>query len=112
MSYTYDSIANRGEYLSGHYFSEELENTLKKSKAGDEGLFTLWTSRETDPHDPRPTPRELLPRLRGDYLAAVRPFLASRAQREELGSTYDDPTGEWAGHLTTWHTAVLKALGY
>ncbi|SOD77870.1 hypothetical protein SAMN06272781_5766 [Streptomyces sp. 1222.2] len=112
MSYTYDSFANRGEYLSAHYFSEELENTLKKSKAGDEGLFTLWTSRETDPHDPQPTPRELLPRLRGEYLATVRPFLASRAQQEELGSTYDDPTGEWAEHLTTWHTAVLKALGY
>ncbi|MBZ6091923.1 hypothetical protein KVH02_26920 [Streptomyces olivaceus] len=112
MSYTYDSFANRGEYLSAHYFSEELENTLKKSKAGDEGLFTLWTSRETDPHDPRHTPRELVPRLRGEYLAGVRPFLASRAQREEPGSTYDDPTGEWAEHLTTWHTAVLKALGY
>ncbi|MEV6078699.1 hypothetical protein AB0L80_26860 [Streptomyces sp. NPDC052069] len=112
MSYTYDSFANRGEYLSAHYFSEELENTLKKSKAGDEGLFTLWTSRETDPHDPQPTPRELLPRLRGEYLATVRPFLASRAQQEELGSTYDDPTGEWAERLTTWHTAVLKALGY
>ncbi|MFF5714928.1 hypothetical protein [Streptomyces sp. NPDC012756] len=112
MSYTYDSFANRGEYLSAHYFSEELENTLKKGKAGDEGLFTLWTNRETDPHDPKPTPRELLPRLRGDYLATVRPFLSSRAQQEELGSTYDDPTGEWAEHITTWHTTVLKALGY
>ncbi|MET9866144.1 hypothetical protein ABZZ16_08070 [Streptomyces sp. NPDC006386] len=112
MSYTYDSFANRGEYLSAHYFSEELENSLKKSKAGDEGLFSLWTNRETDPHDPRPTPRELLPRLRGEYQATVRPFLASRAQEEALGSTYDDPTGEWAERLTTWHTAVLKALGY
>jgi len=112
MSYTYDSFANRGEYLSAHYFSEELENTLKKSKEGDEGLFTLWTSRETDPHDPRSTPRELLPRLRGEYLATVRPFLAARAQQEEPGSTYDDPTGEWVERLTSWHTAVLKALGY
>ncbi|MFF5962692.1 hypothetical protein ACFY64_02875 [Streptomyces collinus] len=112
MSYTYDSFANRGEYLSAHYFSEELENTLKKGKAGDEGLFSLWTNRETDPHDPRPTPRELLPRLRGEYQATVRPFLASRAQEDTLGSTYDDPTGEWAERLTTWHTAVLKALGY
>ncbi|WP_030609361.1 hypothetical protein [Streptomyces sclerotialus] len=112
MSYTYDSFANRGEYLSAHYFSEELENTLKKSKAGEEGLFTLWTNRETDPHDPRPTPRELLPQLRGEYQATVRPFLASRAKQEGLSSTYDDPTGKWAEHLTTWHTAVLKALGY
>ncbi|GGV82984.1 hypothetical protein [Streptomyces thermoviolaceus] len=112
MSYTYDSFANRGEYLSAHYFSEELEYSLKRNKAGEEGLFTLWTSRETDPHDPRPTPRELLPRLRGEYQTTVRPFLASRAQREEPGTTYDDPTGEWAEHLTAWHTAVLKALGY
>ncbi|MFF7145775.1 hypothetical protein ACFZB5_31975 [Streptomyces nodosus] len=112
MSYTYDSFANRGEYLSAHYFSEELENTLKKSRAGDEGLFTLWSGREADPHDPQPTPRELLPRLRGEYLATVRPFLASRAQQEVLGSTYDDPTGEWAEHITTWHTTVLEALGY
>ncbi|WP_405769532.1 hypothetical protein OG539_33600 [Actinacidiphila glaucinigra] len=113
MSYTYDSFANRGEYLSAHYFSEELENTLKRSKAGDEGLFTLWTSRETDPHDPQPTPRELLPRLRGEYLSTVRPFLASRAQEEEqLGSSYDDLTGEWAERVITWHTGVLKALGY
>ncbi|MFV5992723.1 hypothetical protein ACNPQM_09780 [Streptomyces sp. NPDC056231] len=112
MSYTYDSFANRGEYLSAHYFSEELENTLKKGKAGDEGLFTLWTGRETDPHDPQPTPRELLPRLRGDYLATVRPFLHLRAQQEEPGSTYDDPTGEWAERITAWHTTVIEALGY
>ncbi|MFJ3960842.1 hypothetical protein [Streptomyces sp. NPDC090036] len=112
MSYAYDSFANRGEYLSAHYFSEELENTLKRGKAGDEGLFTLWTGRETDPHDPQPTPRELLPRLRGDYLATVRPFLHFRAQQEEPGSTYDDPTGEWAERIATWHSTVLKALGY
>ncbi|MGY4956554.1 hypothetical protein [Streptomyces nigrescens] len=112
MSYTYDSFANRGEYLSAHYFSEELENTLKRSKAGDAGLFTLWTNRETDTHDPQPTPRELLPRLRGEYLSTVRPFLASRAQQEEFGSTYDDPTDEWTERVTTWHTTVLKALGY
>lgn len=112
MSYTYDSFANRGEYLSAHYFSEELENTLKKSKTGEEGLFTLWTSRETDTHDPRPTPRELLPRLRNEYLATVRPLLATHAQQDQLGSAYDDPTGEWAGQITAWHTSILKALGY
>ncbi|MBB0242639.1 hypothetical protein FNQ90_00580 [Streptomyces alkaliphilus] len=112
MSYTYDSFANRGEYLSAHYFSEELQNTLKRTKVGEEGLLALWTSRETDPYDPQPTPRELLPRLRGEYQTTTRPFLASRATEEDLGSTYDDPTGEWAERITTWHTAVLKALGY
>ncbi|GAA0965358.1 class I SAM-dependent DNA methyltransferase [Actinocorallia libanotica] len=112
MSYAYDSFVNRGEYLSAHYFSEELKTTLTKAKAGDEGLFTLWTGRESDPHDSQPTPRELLPKLRGEYLAAVRPFLASRAQRKEPGGTYDDPTGEWAERIAAWHTAVLAALGY
>ncbi|MGX9920686.1 hypothetical protein ACWIG4_12600 [Streptomyces sp. NPDC002248] len=112
MSYTYDSFANRGEYLSAHYFSEELEHTLRRNKAGDEGLFALWANRETDPHDPRPTPRESLPRLRGDYLSEVRPFLAARAEQDEPGSTHDDLTGEWAERLADWHTEVLRALGY
>ncbi|WP_131739169.1 hypothetical protein [Actinomadura roseirufa] len=112
MSYTYDSFANRGEYFSAHYFSEELENTLKKSKTGDEGLFTLWTRRETDSADQQPTPRELLPRLRGEYQTAVRPFLSSRTQQGEISSTYDYPAGGWSERITTWHIAVLKSLGY
>ncbi|MFK8844347.1 hypothetical protein [Streptomyces sp. Ac-502] len=107
MSYTYDSFANRGEYLAAHYFSEELENTLKRNKAGEEGLFSLWTNRETDPHDSRLTPRELLPKLRGEYTATVRPHLAARAQEG-----YEDITDEWAERVTAWHTDVLAALGY
>ncbi|MFE7113832.1 hypothetical protein ACFU99_00175 [Streptomyces sp. NPDC057654] len=103
MSYTYDSFANRGEYLAAHYFSEELENTLKRSKAGEEGLFSLWTHRETDPHDSRLTPRELLPKLRGEYTATVRPRLAGAG--EYLG-------GEWAERVAAWHADVLAALGY
>ncbi|MEV0261953.1 hypothetical protein AB0I49_11460 [Streptomyces sp. NPDC050617] len=103
MSYTYDSFANRGEYLAAHYFSEELENTLKRSKAGEAGLFSLWTNRETDPHDSRLTPRELLPKLRGEYTATVRPRLAGAS--EGLG-------GEWAERVAAWHADVLAALGY
>ncbi|MEV0122673.1 hypothetical protein AB0I16_14185 [Streptomyces sp. NPDC050703] len=103
MSYTYDSFANRGEYLAAHYFSEELENTLKRSKAGEEGLFSLWTNRETDPHDSRHTPRELLPKLRGEYTATVRPQLAGAGE---------DPNGEWAERVAAWHADVLTALGY
>ncbi|MCX5529779.1 SAM-dependent methyltransferase [Streptomyces sp. NBC_00006] len=97
MSYTYDSFANRGEYLSAHYFSEDLETTLTKRTAGSEGLFALWTDRETDEHDPRHTPRELLPKLRGEYLATVRPALATDADAEQLAA---------------WHAQVLTALGY
>ncbi|MEU5996235.1 hypothetical protein ABZ837_00210 [Streptomyces sp. NPDC047197] len=101
MSYTYDSFANRGEYLSAHYFSEDLETSLTRKTAGSEGLFTLWTDRETDEHDPRHTPRELLPKLRGEYLATVRPELATEANAE-----VDE------GQLTAWHAQVLAALGY
>ncbi|MFI6877026.1 hypothetical protein ACIBL6_26665 [Streptomyces sp. NPDC050400] len=97
MSYTYDSFANRGEYLSAHYFSEDLETTLTKKTAGSEGLFTVWTDRETDERDPRHTPRELLPKLRGEYLATVRPALATGADTEQLAA---------------WHAQVLTALGY
>ncbi|GAB7185768.1 type II restriction/modification system endonuclease and methylase domain-containing protein [Kitasatospora sp. Ki12] len=102
MSYTFDSFANRGEYLSAHYFSEELENTLKKKSADDEGLFTLWTYRETDQHDTQSTPRELLLGLHTEYAGRVRPVLAAD----------DDPAGERAERLAAWHTALLAALGY
>ncbi|MFJ5927925.1 hypothetical protein ACIQF6_35560 [Kitasatospora sp. NPDC092948] len=102
MSYTFDSFANRGEYLSAHYFSEELENTLKKKSADDEGLFTLWTYRETDEHDTQSTPRESVLRLHGEYSSRVRPALAAYDDRDEL----------WGERLTSWHTDLLTALGY
>ncbi|MFE2104993.1 hypothetical protein ACFXAF_03820 [Kitasatospora sp. NPDC059463] len=102
MSYTFDSFANRGEYLSAHYFSEELENTLKKKSADDEGLFTLWTYRETDEHDSQPTPRESVLRLHGEYAGRVRPALAAHDDRDE----------QWSERLTSWHTDLLTALGY
>ncbi|GLW74951.1 hypothetical protein Kpho02_72480 [Kitasatospora phosalacinea] len=102
MSYTFDSFANRGEYLSAHYFSEELENTLKKKSTDDEGLFTLWINRETDQHDPRPTPRELILRLHGEYAGRIRPVLAAQ----------DDQAEEWGDRLTSWHIDLLAALGY
>ncbi|MFI9783099.1 hypothetical protein ACIHEI_06230 [Kitasatospora sp. NPDC051984] len=102
MSYTFDSFANRGEYLSAHYFSEELENTLKKKSADDEGLFTLWTYRETDEYDSQPTPRESVLRLHGEYAGRVRPVLAAHDDRDE----------QWGERLTSWHTGLLTALGY
>ncbi|MCG6495698.1 hypothetical protein [Kitasatospora sp. A2-31] len=102
MSYTFDSFANRGEYLSAHYFSEELENTLKKKAADDEGLFALWTNRETDQQDPQATPRELILRLHTEYAGRIRPALAAQ----------DDQAEEWGERLTSWHTDLLAALGY
>jgi hypothetical protein len=102
MSYTFDSFANRGEYLSAHYFSEELENSLKKKSGDSEGLFSVWTNRETDALDPRPTPRESLPRLHSDYATDVRPFLSVGGEQDE----------RWAERLTGWHGQLLAALGY
>ncbi|MEY9937029.1 hypothetical protein [Streptacidiphilus sp. MAP5-3] len=104
MSYAFDSFANRGEYLSAHYFSEELENTLKRKSTDDEGLFTTWTNRETDAHDERPTPRQSLFKLHNRYTSSVRPTLAAEVE--------EDRTGAEAERLTAWHAELLAALGY
>ncbi|MDG6101943.1 class I SAM-dependent DNA methyltransferase [Dactylosporangium aurantiacum] len=108
MSAYFDSISNRGEYLSAHYFAEQLGGDLKK------GIFATWAGRETDEHDPRKTPREAIRSLRGIYLHEdVRGFLAAPVQRDDAAlrmSAYDDP--QWCKRLAGWHQDVLRALGY
>lgn len=109
MSTEFDSFTNRGEYLSAHYFAEQLGTDLKK------GLFTRWTVRETDENDPRRTPRELVRTLRTPYLAEeVRGYFAQAAladaEDEARLHTYNDP--EWTKRLAEWHQTVLRALGY
>src|SRR5699024_1453074 len=54
MSTDFDSLSNRGEYMSAHYFAEQMGADLRKT------LFGTWSSRETDKHDPRPTPRAIV----------------------------------------------------
>src|SRR5947209_1884298 len=99
MSAHFDSITNRGEYLSAHYFAEQLSTDLKK------GLFATWTRRESDEHDPRTTPRQRLRTLRGTYLDEdVRGYFVAAAETDaaategdagsDLGvrlATYDNP---------------------
>ncbi|WP_319462648.1 class I SAM-dependent DNA methyltransferase [Micromonospora sp. RTP1Z1] len=109
MSRDYDSLTNRGEYLSAHYLAEDLDTDLRK------GLFAVWTGREGDENDPRRTPRELIRGLRGSYLGEDgRRYFAAAAEADGDGpirlATYDNP--EWRKRLTEWHQEVLRALGF
>jgi hypothetical protein len=109
MSTDFDSFTNRGEYLSAHYFAEQLGTDLKK------GLFATWAMREGDDHDPRRTPRERLRALRTAYLAdELRGYFVKTTESdsgdEARLSTYNDP--EWTKRLAEWHQMVLHALGY
>ncbi|WP_217166971.1 hypothetical protein [Streptomyces sp. AC512_CC834] len=118
MSTDFDSFSNRGEYLSAHYFAEQLGQDLKK------GLLATWTVRETDEKDPRPTPRETVRALRGTYLSEeFRNFFAQRAKLDAEDdadensaaagarlNTHND--GDWRERLSAWHDRVLAALGF
>ncbi|MHA4946091.1 class I SAM-dependent DNA methyltransferase [Micromonospora sp. SD19] len=109
MSRDYDSLTNRGEYLSAHYLAEDLDTDLRK------GIFAVWTVREGDENDPRRTPRELIRGLRGSYLGEDgRSYFAAAAEADGDGpirlATYNNP--EWRKRLTEWHQEVLRALGF
>jgi hypothetical protein len=109
MSRDYDSLTNRGEYLSAHYMAEDLDTDLRK------GIFAVWTGREGDENDSRRTPRELIRGLRGSYLGEDgRLYFAGAAETDGDGpirlATYDNP--EWRKRLTEWHQEVLRALGF
>ncbi|MGW4786735.1 hypothetical protein [Streptomyces sp. NPDC004230] len=109
MSTEFDSFTNRGEYLSAHYFAEQLGTDLKK------GLFATWALREGDDNDPRKTPRELLRTLRTPYLAEeLRGYFAQTTQAdaedEARLTTHNNP--DWTKRLAEWHQMVLRALGY
>ncbi|MFF2192064.1 hypothetical protein [Streptomyces sp. NPDC058157] len=109
MSTDFDSFSNRGEYLSAHYFAEQLGTDLKK------GLFTTWALREGDEKDPRRTPREMLRGLRGTYLAEdVRGYFADTADRDagDEARLNTHNKAEWRKRLAEWHQTVLGALGF
>lgn len=109
MSTDFDSFSNRGEYLSAHYFAEQLGTDLKK------GLFTTWALREGDEKDPRRTPREMLRGLRGTYLAEdVRGYFADAADRDagDEARLNTHNKAEWRKRLAEWHQTVLGSLGF
>ncbi|MEU4446507.1 class I SAM-dependent DNA methyltransferase [Actinosynnema sp. NPDC050801] len=112
MSVDFDSLTNRGEYLSAHYFADQLAVDLRK------GILGLWTTRETDEHDKRPTPRKLVRELRGTYLSETcREYFADLVDKDADDErddvrlhTYGNP--DWVKRLASWHQDVLTALGY
>ncbi|HTJ70693.1 MAG TPA: DNA methyltransferase [Actinospica sp.] len=111
----FDTISNRGEYFTAHYFAEGLAEGLRR------GVFTKWASLEGDENESeerRQTPPRLrLPALRSTYFSDdLRTYFARQAARAESSPqdadafTYADP--QWTTRLRTWHQTVLKALGY
>ncbi|MFF4895649.1 hypothetical protein [Streptomyces sp. NPDC001068] len=118
MSTDFDSFSNRGEYLSAHYFAEQLADGLKK------GVFAAWADRESDENDKRTTPRVALRGLRSVYLdEKYRGFFAEQAKADAYDDEYPDKDGfqerrstyedeEWRERVAAWHREVLTALGY
>ncbi|MEV6531390.1 hypothetical protein AB0M86_17620 [Streptomyces sp. NPDC051639] len=118
MSTDFDSFSNRGEYLSAFYFAEQLGDGLKK------GVFAAWADRESDEHDPRPTPRESVRALRTTYLdEKYRGFFAEQAKADEQDDEYPGAAAfearlntygdeEWCERVQGWHRQVLAALGF
>ncbi|XVS65514.1 class I SAM-dependent DNA methyltransferase [Actinosynnema sp. CA-299493] len=112
MSAEFDSLTNRGEYLSAHYFADQLAVDLRK------GIFGLWTTRENDEHYQRPTPRKLVRDLRSTYLSETcREYFADLVDKDADGErddvrlhTHGNP--EWVKRIASWHQDVLTALGY
>jgi hypothetical protein len=60
---TYDSIANRGDYLSPHYLAEVLPKTLREKG----GLRARWAERDKVG---QPTPAKGMRELRRGYFDA------------------------------------------
>ncbi|MFF2662067.1 Eco57I restriction-modification methylase domain-containing protein [Kitasatospora sp. NPDC058032] len=131
---TYDSLVNRGEYLSAFYLDDVLPGKIKS------GLLKEWTERERQKlHTPRQGLRDL-----SDKLLAARGQLVDGAERyngcddqtavaalaeaarilkaapEDATPTVTlwtpahfglDPEGEWRGALHQWHDQLMLALG-
>ena len=91
---SYDSIINRGDYLSPHYLAEVLPRDLAKKS----GLRARWAER--DKAD-QPTPVKGLRALRREYFEA-------RLTLTDLAS--DDPLR--TKEMSEQNGRVLRALGY
>ncbi|MEV4817615.1 class I SAM-dependent DNA methyltransferase [Micromonospora sp. WMMA1976] len=86
---SFESLTNRGEYLSAHYLAEILPTTLKG------GLLKQWAEREKGGEQ---TPRTRLRRMR-------RPFFDAKAELTD--ADFFDPE-----RLRKHHRDVLEALGF
>jgi hypothetical protein len=102
---SYDSIVNRGDYLSAHYLAEVLPRELKKP----DGLLARWAERKKAGE---PTPLTGLRDLRSQYFAD-RPFFADYADRlSEDQPISPDDLAAYGKTLRELHGGVLRALGF
>jgi hypothetical protein len=98
---TYDSLTNRGDYLSPHYLAEVLPRELAKK----DGLRAQWAARED-------SPVKRLRALKRGYFA-VRPELSDFAQRAADGDLVtDDERRIHDKTIKNQNDDLLHALGF
>ncbi len=102
---SYDSLTNRGDYLSPHYLAEVLPRELAKKS----GLRAQWTERDKEG---TASPVKELRALRRGYFAA-RPDLADLAQRAADGDLVtEDERRTHDKAVKKQNDDVLRALGF
>ena len=102
---SYDSLTNRGDYLSPHYLAEVLPRELAKKG----GLRTQWAERDKEG---TASPVRELRALKRGYFAA-RPDLADFAQRAADGNPVtEDERRTHDKAVKKTNDDVLRALGF
>ena len=102
---SYDSLTNRGDYLSPHYLAEVLPRELAKK----DGLRAQWAQRDKEGS---PSPVRELRALKRGYFAA-RPDLADFAQRAANGDPVtEDERRAHDKAVKKQNDDVLHALGF
>ena len=102
---SYDSLTNRGDYLSPHYLAEVLPRELAKK----DGLRAQWAQRDKEGN---PSPVRELRALKRGYFAA-RPDLADFAQRAASGDPVtEDERRTHDKAVKKQNDDVLRALGF
>lgn len=102
---SYDSLTNRGDYLSPHYLAEVLPRELAKKG----GLRTQWAERDKEG---TASPVKELRALKRGYFAA-RPDLADVAQRAADGDPVtEDERRIHDKTIKKTNDDVLRALGF
>ena len=102
---SYDSLTNRGDYLSPHYLAEVLPRELAKK----DGLRAQWAQRDKEGS---PSPVRELRALKRGYFAA-RPDLADFAQRAASGDPVtEDERRTHDKAVKKQNDDVLRALGF
>ena len=102
---SYDSLTNRGDYLSPHYLAEVLPRELAKK----DGLRAQWAQRDKEGN---PSPVRELRALKRGYFAA-RPDLADFAQRAADGDPVtEDERRTHDKAVKKQNDDVLRALGF